>query len=119
MTHQDKVWLVRELVPILGSVVILLLEIPGNFGVGASCYLGQTVPWGPFHVVIITYACMVLGNTRMWLSNVEWGEGAHVRRPGAGLVRCYLPCWRIPDALSFHHHDPEDFWFYFIFYFIF
>lgn len=43
MAHQDKIWLVRELVILIETVVILLLEILGIFSVGASCYLGQTV----------------------------------------------------------------------------
>lgn len=42
MTCQAKIWLVRDLVTVLGTVVILLLEILGIFSVGVSCYLGQS-----------------------------------------------------------------------------
>ena len=35
------------------------------------------------------------------------GGGAHVLRPGAGLVQRHVLCARIPDAGSLHRHDPE------------
>nr|BAA99541.1 epithelial calcium channel [Rattus norvegicus] len=60
VTYQDKVRLVGELVTVIGAVVILLIEIPDIFRVGASRYFGHTVLGGPFHVIIITYASLVL-----------------------------------------------------------
>ncbi|XP_045351919.1 transient receptor potential cation channel subfamily V member 5 [Leopardus geoffroyi] len=71
VTQQDKIRLVGELVTITGAVIILLLEIPDIFRVGASRYFGQTILGGPFHVIIITYACMVLVTMVMRLSNVN------------------------------------------------
>uniref|UniRef100_A0A673SZN9 Transient receptor potential cation channel subfamily V member 5 n=1 Tax=Suricata suricatta TaxID=37032 RepID=A0A673SZN9_SURSU len=71
VTQQDKIRLVGELVTIMGAVIILLLEIPDIFRVGASRYFGQTVLGGPFHVIIITYACMVLITMVMRLSNMN------------------------------------------------
>ncbi|XP_032448360.1 transient receptor potential cation channel subfamily V member 5 [Lynx canadensis] len=71
VTQQDKIRLVGELVTITGAVIILLLEIPDIFRVGASRYFGQTILGGPFHVIIITYACMVLVTMVMRLSNMN------------------------------------------------
>ncbi|XP_023377829.1 transient receptor potential cation channel subfamily V member 5 [Pteropus vampyrus] len=50
--EQDKIRLVGELVTVIGAVIMLLLEIPDIFRVGASRYFGQTVLGGPFHVII-------------------------------------------------------------------
>ncbi|XP_037693346.1 transient receptor potential cation channel subfamily V member 5 isoform X1 [Choloepus didactylus] len=70
VTYQDEIRLVGELVTIIGAVIILLLEIPDIFRVGATCYFGQTVLGGPFHVIIITYACLVLMIMVMRLTNI-------------------------------------------------
>nr|XP_036850398.1 transient receptor potential cation channel subfamily V member 5 isoform X1 [Manis javanica] len=69
VTPQDKIRLVGELVTIVGAVIVLLLEIPDIFRVGASRYFGQTVLGGPFHVIIITHACLVLVTMVMRLSS--------------------------------------------------
>ncbi|XP_008065942.1 transient receptor potential cation channel subfamily V member 5 [Carlito syrichta] len=71
VTHQDIIRLVGELVSILGAVIILFLEIPDIFRVGASRYFGQTILGGPFHVIIITYAFMVLVTMVMRLTNTN------------------------------------------------
>ncbi|XP_052029518.1 transient receptor potential cation channel subfamily V member 5 isoform X1 [Apodemus sylvaticus] len=71
VTYQDKIRLVGELVTVIGAVIILLLEIPDIFRVGASRYFGQTVLGGPFHVIIITYASLVLLTMVMRLTNVN------------------------------------------------
>ncbi|KAF3819432.1 hypothetical protein GH733_013582 [Mirounga leonina] len=71
VTQQDKIRLVGELVTVTGAVIILLLEIPDILRVGASRYFGQTILGGPFHVIIIIYACMVLVTMVMRLSNMN------------------------------------------------
>ncbi|XP_054548717.1 transient receptor potential cation channel subfamily V member 5 isoform X2 [Talpa occidentalis] len=71
VTQQDKFRLVGELVTVIGAVVILLLEIPDIFRVGASRYFGQTVLGGPFHVIIITYAFLVLVTMVMRLADMN------------------------------------------------
>ncbi|XP_042533069.1 transient receptor potential cation channel subfamily V member 5 isoform X2 [Dipodomys spectabilis] len=71
VTYQDNIRLVGELVTVTGAVIILLLEIPDIFRVGASRYFGQTVLGGPFHVIIITYASLVLVTMVMRLTNVN------------------------------------------------
>ncbi|XP_055454305.1 transient receptor potential cation channel subfamily V member 5 [Psammomys obesus] len=71
VTYQDNIRLVGELVTVIGAVVILLLEIPDIFRVGASRYFGQTVLGGPFHVIIITYASLVLVTMVMRLTSVN------------------------------------------------
>uniref|UniRef100_A0A8C4LM82 Transient receptor potential cation channel subfamily V member 5 n=1 Tax=Equus asinus asinus TaxID=83772 RepID=A0A8C4LM82_EQUAS len=70
-THQDKIRMVGELVTVVGAVIILLLEIPDIFRVGVSRYFGQTVLGGPFHVIIITYAFLVLVTMVMRLCNMN------------------------------------------------
>ncbi|XP_052577396.1 transient receptor potential cation channel subfamily V member 5 [Peromyscus californicus insignis] len=77
VTYQDDIRLVGELVTVIGAVAILLLEIPDIFRVGASRYFGQTVLGGPFHVIIITYASLVLVTMVMRLTNVN-GEAVPI-----------------------------------------
>uniref|UniRef100_A0A8C8EWH4 Ion transport domain-containing protein n=1 Tax=Oncorhynchus tshawytscha TaxID=74940 RepID=A0A8C8EWH4_ONCTS len=45
---------------VLGALVILLLEIPDMLRVGAKHYFGQTALGGPFHVILIAYAFLVV-----------------------------------------------------------
>lgn len=71
MTHQDKIWLVGRLMTITEVVIILLLQTLSIFRQGASCYFRQTVLWGLFYVLIITYVCTVLVKMGMWLSNMN------------------------------------------------
>ncbi|XP_033897827.2 transient receptor potential cation channel subfamily V member 6 isoform X1 [Acipenser ruthenus] len=60
VTYEDHVRLIGEIISVFGALVILLLEIPDIVRVGAKRYFGQTVLGGPFHVIIISYACLVL-----------------------------------------------------------
>ncbi|XP_037370789.1 transient receptor potential cation channel subfamily V member 6 [Talpa occidentalis] len=71
MTPQDDIRLAGELVTVIGAVVILLVEIPDIFRVGVTRFFGQTILGGPFHVLIITYACMVLVTLVMRLTNAN------------------------------------------------
>uniref|UniRef100_A0A4X1V1C6 Transient receptor potential cation channel subfamily V member 5 n=1 Tax=Sus scrofa TaxID=9823 RepID=A0A4X1V1C6_PIG len=71
VTHQDKIRLAGELMTVFGAVIILFLEIPDIFRVGFSRYFGQTVLGGPFHVITITYASLVLVTMVMRLSNTD------------------------------------------------
>ncbi|XP_057639821.1 transient receptor potential cation channel subfamily V member 5 [Chionomys nivalis] len=77
VTYQDNIRLVGELVTVTGAVVILLLEIPDIVRVGASRYFGQTILGGPFHVIIITYASLVLVTMVMRLTSVN-GEAVPI-----------------------------------------
>uniref|UniRef100_A0A6J0V4Q0 Transient receptor potential cation channel subfamily V member 5 n=1 Tax=Pogona vitticeps TaxID=103695 RepID=A0A6J0V4Q0_9SAUR len=60
VTYEDQLRLVGELITVIGALVILLLEIPDIVRVGATKYFGQTIQGGPFHIIVITYACMIL-----------------------------------------------------------
>lgn len=60
VTHEDNLRLVGEVISVLGALVILLLEIPDIIRVGAKRYFGQTALGGPFHVILISYACLVV-----------------------------------------------------------
>ncbi|XP_038567113.1 transient receptor potential cation channel subfamily V member 5-like isoform X2 [Micropterus salmoides] len=60
VTYDDNLRLVGEIISVIGAFLILLLEIPDILRVGAKRYFGQTALGGPFHVILITYACLVL-----------------------------------------------------------
>uniref|UniRef100_A0A7N6FCB8 Ion transport domain-containing protein n=1 Tax=Anabas testudineus TaxID=64144 RepID=A0A7N6FCB8_ANATE len=60
VTHSDNVRLAGEIISVLGAFAILLLEIPDMLRVGAKLYFGQTALGGPFHVILISYACLVV-----------------------------------------------------------
>uniref|UniRef100_A0A6I8N8V8 Transient receptor potential cation channel subfamily V member 6 n=1 Tax=Ornithorhynchus anatinus TaxID=9258 RepID=A0A6I8N8V8_ORNAN len=70
-TPSDAVRLVGELLTVVGAVAILLLEIPDIFRVGVTRYFRQTILGGPFHAIVITYACMILGTLVMRLTNTD------------------------------------------------
>ncbi|XP_042533067.1 transient receptor potential cation channel subfamily V member 6 [Dipodomys spectabilis] len=71
VTPKDDLRLVGELVTIIGAVIILLVEIPDIFRLGVTRFFGQTILGGPFHVIIITYAFMVLVTMVMRLTNTD------------------------------------------------
>ncbi|XP_077382920.1 transient receptor potential cation channel subfamily V member 6 isoform X3 [Festucalex cinctus] len=60
VTYADNLRLVGEIISVLGALVILLLEIPDILRVGAKRYFGQTALGGPFHVILVSYACLVM-----------------------------------------------------------
>ncbi|KAK2844718.1 hypothetical protein Q5P01_011377 [Channa striata] len=60
VTCKDHLRLVGEITSVLGAFTILLLEIPDMLRVGAKRYFGQTALGGPFHVILISYACLVV-----------------------------------------------------------
>ncbi|XP_049630844.1 transient receptor potential cation channel subfamily V member 6 [Suncus etruscus] len=70
-TPRDDIRLVGELVIVVGAIIILLVEIPDIFRLGVTRFFGHTILGGPFHVLIITYACMVLVTMVMRLSNAN------------------------------------------------
>ncbi|OXB71816.1 UNVERIFIED_CONTAM: hypothetical protein H355_002785 [Colinus virginianus] len=69
VTYEDELRLVGELITVIGAVVILVLEIPDILRVGAAKYFGQTILGGPFHIIVITYACMILVTMVMRLTS--------------------------------------------------
>ncbi|XP_062053705.1 transient receptor potential cation channel subfamily V member 6 [Lepus europaeus] len=71
VTSRDDIRLVGELVTVIGAMVILLVEIPDIFRLGVTRFFGHTILGGPFHVLIITYAFMVLMTMVMRLTNTD------------------------------------------------
>ncbi|XP_062985086.1 transient receptor potential cation channel subfamily V member 6-like [Elgaria multicarinata webbii] len=71
VSPEDDLRLVGELITVIGAIVILILEIPDIFRVGITKYFGQTILGGPFHVIIITYACMILVTMVMRLTSTD------------------------------------------------
>ncbi|XP_060618659.2 transient receptor potential cation channel subfamily V member 6 isoform X1 [Anolis sagrei] len=71
LTPEDDLRLVGELITVIGAIVILILEIPDIVRVGITKYFGQTILGGPFHVIIITYACMILLTMVMRLTSTQ------------------------------------------------
>ncbi|KAK2489313.1 hypothetical protein MC885_008807 [Smutsia gigantea] len=48
-----------------------LLQIPDIFRVGVTHFFGQTILGGPFHIIIIAHACLVLVTMVMRLTNAS------------------------------------------------
>ncbi|XP_053547792.1 transient receptor potential cation channel subfamily V member 6-like [Bombina bombina] len=71
MTYEDDLRLVGELISVIGAIIILLLLIPDLLRVGATRYFGQTVLGGPFHIIIILFACMVLATLVLRLTSSD------------------------------------------------
>ncbi|KAH0628528.1 hypothetical protein JD844_009839 [Phrynosoma platyrhinos] len=71
LTPEDDLRLVGELITVIGAIVILILEIPDIVRVGITKYFGQTILGGPFHVIIITYACMILVTMVMRVTSTQ------------------------------------------------
>ncbi|XP_018080422.1 transient receptor potential cation channel subfamily V member 6 isoform X2 [Xenopus laevis] len=70
-TYEDELRLVGELISVVGAIIILLLLIPDMLRVGATRYFGQTVLGGPFHIIIIIFAIMVLTTLVMRLTSSD------------------------------------------------
>ncbi|KAM4636469.1 transient receptor potential cation channel subfamily V member 6-like [Discoglossus pictus] len=70
-TYVDDLRLVGELISVIGAIGILLLLIPDLLRVGATRYFGQTVLGGPFHIIIIVFACMVIATLVLRLTNSD------------------------------------------------
>uniref|UniRef100_A0A3Q2QSI1 Transient receptor potential cation channel, subfamily V, member 6 n=1 Tax=Fundulus heteroclitus TaxID=8078 RepID=A0A3Q2QSI1_FUNHE len=60
VTYGDSLRLAGEIISVLGAILILVLEIPDILRVGAKRYFGQTALGGPFHVILISYASLVV-----------------------------------------------------------
>ncbi|XP_061493571.1 transient receptor potential cation channel subfamily V member 5-like [Rhineura floridana] len=71
LMYEDYLRLVGELITVIGAMAILLLEIPDILRVGAAKYFGQTILGGPFHIIIIVYACMILATMVMRLTSTD------------------------------------------------
>ncbi|XP_032070005.1 transient receptor potential cation channel subfamily V member 6-like [Thamnophis elegans] len=71
ITSEDNHRLVGELITVVGAIVILILEIPDIFRFGITKYFGQTILGGPFHAIIIVYACMILLTMVMRLTSTN------------------------------------------------
>ncbi|KAI7806326.1 transient receptor potential cation channel subfamily V member 6 [Triplophysa rosa] len=88
-THTDHMRLIGEIISVIGAIIILLLEVsiifyifdtrsgfinkllwsnltcyyfqnPNILRVGAKSYFGQSALGGPFHVTLVSYACLVV-----------------------------------------------------------
>ncbi|MBN3308494.1 TRPV5 protein, partial [Amia calva] len=74
VSSQDLLRLVGEIISVIGALVILMMEIPSLWHFGPKRHFGQTVLGGPFHVLLISYACMVLVILVLRLTNMS-GNG--------------------------------------------
>uniref|UniRef100_A0A8C1UXI3 Transient receptor potential cation channel, subfamily V, member 6 n=1 Tax=Cyprinus carpio TaxID=7962 RepID=A0A8C1UXI3_CYPCA len=59
-TYKDHLRLIGEMISVIGAIVILLIEVPSIFRVGAKRYFGQSALGGPFHITLIGYASLVV-----------------------------------------------------------
>uniref|UniRef100_A0AAY4AAH6 Ion transport domain-containing protein n=1 Tax=Denticeps clupeoides TaxID=299321 RepID=A0AAY4AAH6_9TELE len=60
VTYDDHLRLVGEIISVVGAILILLLEIPDILWVGPKRYFGQSALAGPFHVILIVFATLVI-----------------------------------------------------------
>ncbi|XP_037532129.1 transient receptor potential cation channel subfamily V member 5 [Nematolebias whitei] len=60
VTYGDSLRLVGEIISVLGAIISLVLEIPDILRVGAKRYFGQTALGGPFHIILICHASLVV-----------------------------------------------------------
>uniref|UniRef100_A0A7N8XJL2 Transient receptor potential cation channel, subfamily V, member 6 n=1 Tax=Mastacembelus armatus TaxID=205130 RepID=A0A7N8XJL2_9TELE len=60
VTHEDNLRLAGEIISLLGAFIILFIEIPDIARVGLKHFFGQTALAGPFHVILIFYASLVV-----------------------------------------------------------
>ncbi|XP_078510241.1 transient receptor potential cation channel subfamily V member 6-like [Lissotriton helveticus] len=70
-TYTDSLRLIGELVSVIGALLIIVIELPDIARFGAASYFGRTVLGGPFHVIIITYAFLVLMTLVLRVSEAE------------------------------------------------
>ncbi|XP_043570308.1 transient receptor potential cation channel subfamily V member 6-like isoform X2 [Chiloscyllium plagiosum] len=59
-SNGDYIRLVGETISVFGAIAILLIESADIFRYGTAGYFGKTVLGGPFHVIIICFAFLVL-----------------------------------------------------------
>nr|XP_033779061.1 transient receptor potential cation channel subfamily V member 6-like [Geotrypetes seraphini] len=71
VTYEDDLRLAGELISVIGAVAILFLELSDILRVGATRHFGHTVLGGPFRIMIILFACMVLITLVMRLTNTN------------------------------------------------
>ncbi|XP_067860627.1 transient receptor potential cation channel subfamily V member 5-like [Heptranchias perlo] len=60
VSNEDYIRLVGEIISVFGAIAILLIESADIIRYGTAGYFGKTVLGGPFHVIIICYAILVL-----------------------------------------------------------
>uniref|UniRef100_A0A7N9ASD4 Transient receptor potential cation channel, subfamily V, member 6 n=1 Tax=Mastacembelus armatus TaxID=205130 RepID=A0A7N9ASD4_9TELE len=85
VTHEDNLRLAGEIISLLGAFIILFIEIPDIVKVGAKRFFGHTAMGGPFHVILISYASLVVLLFVFRLCNV----------PGEidVMALCLVFCW--------------------------
>ncbi|GAB0177484.1 mitochondrial enolase superfamily member 1 [Grus japonensis] len=102
-TPEDNLWLVAEVVTVIGPIIILILEIPHIFRIEATKYFGQTILGELFHIIkwkssrfqrdfvsgTITYACIILITIVMRLTSTT---GEVVPMSFALMVQCKRTC---------------------------
>ncbi|XP_072414314.1 transient receptor potential cation channel subfamily V member 6-like [Chiloscyllium punctatum] len=59
-SNGDYIRLVGEIISVFGAIAILLIESADILRYGTAGYFGKTVLGGPFHVIIICFAFLVL-----------------------------------------------------------
>ncbi|CAB1334472.1 unnamed protein product [Coregonus sp. 'balchen'] len=113
VTYGDNLRLGGEMISVLGALVILLLEIPDMLRVGAKHYFGQTALGGPFHVILIAYAMLVVLLCVFRVSGVQ-GEAvvmAFMWLSFIMLIGFSTSLWMVymtqdPDSLPAYHSFP-------------
>ncbi|XP_075194675.1 transient receptor potential cation channel subfamily V member 6-like [Anomaloglossus baeobatrachus] len=70
-TKEDYVRFCGEIIVILGGVLILIIEVVQLVRKGPRRFFGNTVRGGPFHIIMLLYACFIIAMAIMRLLNNE------------------------------------------------
>ncbi|KAG8581154.1 hypothetical protein GDO81_007575 [Engystomops pustulosus] len=70
-TKEDYLRLSGEVIVILGGVLILIIEVAQLVRKGPRRFFGNTVRGGPFHIIMLLYACFIISIIMMRLLNTE------------------------------------------------
>ncbi|XP_075720148.1 transient receptor potential cation channel subfamily V member 6-like [Rhinoderma darwinii] len=70
-TKEDYLRLTGEIIVILGGVLILIIEVVQLVRKGPRRFFGNTVRGGPFHIIMLLYACFIITIIMMRLLNIE------------------------------------------------
>ncbi|XP_069583480.1 transient receptor potential cation channel subfamily V member 6-like isoform X1 [Ranitomeya imitator] len=70
-TKEDYLRLSGEIIVIFGGILILIIEVAQLVRKGPRRFFGNTVRGGPFHIIMLLYACFIIAMVMMRLLNTE------------------------------------------------
>ncbi|KAM4636470.1 transient receptor potential cation channel subfamily V member 6-like [Discoglossus pictus] len=71
VTHEDHLRLVGEVISLIGTIILLLLEFLQMLSVGLKCFISHRIWEDPFHVVSVSFSFLVLVVLVLRLTNTD------------------------------------------------